>query len=324
MKILVVGCGRMGMSHGFLTAALIGKKRVVFVDTSFLSRLVIKVLGFETFRSVADASKNNVFTHGVVTTPTFMHASVIESLCFYGIRKLFVEKPFTANIKDSRKVLSVCTESKIEGQVGYVYRFQQNIMQARALIDNGSLGCIVSYKAQLTGNVVQSKGDKSWRTSEVSGGGVIRDFGSHLIDTVNLLFGVSGNIGSVVREKFLSFDTEDKCSWRLSHDDYSGVCMVNWTDNSVRKATMVIEIHFSKGKVIISGNGLNIESDSIVSKPEIPSGVKFYLRGEEFSRQIEVFLGLTKRSDWSIPCDFREAFEVDRIIEELKKSELLS
>jgi len=324
MKILVVGCGRMGMSHGFLSAALIGKSRVVFVDTNFVSRLVIKVLGFEAYGTIDKAVKNNSFSHGIVTTPTGSHAAVINSLNTVGIKKLFVEKPFTANVTDSRNLLEDCAEQSVVGQVGYVYRFQQNIMEAKTIIASGSLGRIVSYNAQLIGNVVRSKGDKSWRTSERTGGGVVRDFGSHLIDTVNYLFDATEIIENIVREKALSHDTEDKCRWTLNYGDYLGSCFVNWTDKSVRKATLTVEIHFEKGKVILSGNRLDIESDNLTIKPAIPSSVKFYLRGEEFSRQMEVFLGLTNHSKWSLPCDFSDAFEVDRIIGELKKSELLS
>ena len=177
--------------------------------------------------------------------------------------------------------------------------------------------------AQLTGNVVQSKGDRSWRTSELGGGGVVRDFGSHLIDTVNYLFGKSHGIEKIVRKNILSCDTEDYCSWKFRYDNYLGDCIVNWADKSVRKATLVLEIQFEKGKIIASGNGLKIESNIVVEKPLIPSEVQFYIRGEEFSRQMEVFLGVTNVSEWSSPCNFQEAYQVDRIIEELKKSELL-
>ena len=323
MKILVVGCGRMGMSHGFLSSALVGKRRIVFVDTNFISRLFIKILGFEAYGSIDRAITNNSFSHGIVTTPTGSHASVVNCLNGVGIKKLFVEKPFTANFTDSYELLEYCVEGSVSGQVGYVYRFQQNIMEAKEIIDSGSLGRIVSYNAQLIGNVVRSKSDKSWRTSERAGGGVVRDFGSHLIDTVNYLFGATEIIENIFREKILSHDTEDKCRWTLNYGDYLGSCFVNWSDKSVRKATLNLEIHFEKGKVILSGNGLNIENDIPLTKPVISSAVKFYLRGEEFSRQMEVFLGLTDHSKWSLPCDFSDALEVDRIIEELKKSELL-
>jgi len=323
MKILVVGCGRMGMSHGFLSAALIGKNRVIFIDTNFLSRLVIKVLGFKTYKSITEAVKENIFTHAIVTTPTGSHASVMEELCCNNIKKLFVEKPFTANTAESVRVLNAAEEINVDGQVGYVYRFQQNIMEVKAFIDCNIFGQVISYNAQLTGNVVQSKGDRSWRTSELGGGGVVRDFGSHLIDTVNYLFGKSHGIEKIVRKNILSCDTEDYCSWKFRYDNYLGDCIVNWADKSVRKATLVLEIQFEKGKIIASGNGLKIESNIVVEKPLIPSEVQFYIRGEEFSRQMEVFLGVTNVSEWSSPCNFQEAYQVDRIIEELKKSELL-
>jgi predicted dehydrogenase len=112
----------------------------------------------------------------------------------------------------------------------------------------------------------------------------------------------------------------------------SGVLSVNWSDDTYRKMSTSITISGTRGKIISDANELKVylKSDSLpngYSKgwnvkyiTELTDGVDFYLRGEEYSAQIDYFLKAVLKKVPNTINTFSSAYNTDNAIAIIKES----
>jgi len=102
---------------------------------------------------------------------------------------------------------------------------------------------------------------------------------------------------------------------------------VNWSDETYRKMSTSITVIGKKGKIICDATELKIYLKEPDSKEKLDRGwtikyitdlaipVDFYLRGEEYSAQIDNFVHhVIERKPTEINT-FRQALETDRVME---------
>ena len=175
----------------------------------------------------------------------------------------------------------------------------------------------------------KSNGD-SWREKRENGGGVVFEMGSHLIDLNNYLFGPAEKVGGTVLNTVFSKKVEDIVSSTIFHKDgLAGTLLVNWSDESYRKPMINIEIFGSKGKIVVDfygykiylmeeNNSLNMRKGwNIFKLPDVITPVPFYVRGNEFTRQLYYFIDLVCKKETNSICDFNDGLRAQEIIEML-------
>ena len=95
MSILIVGGGKMGLSHMAILNRLLDKGAVALCDSSALSRYVFGKLGIRTFKTLDAALASGTAWRGaLVATPTSSHFPIANTLLQRGI-PCFIEKPLT-------------------------------------------------------------------------------------------------------------------------------------------------------------------------------------------------------------------------------------
>ena len=57
MSILIIGGGKMGLSHLAIVSSYIGKKNVALCESNFFIRALFRALGFRAYRSTDKALK---------------------------------------------------------------------------------------------------------------------------------------------------------------------------------------------------------------------------------------------------------------------------
>ena len=105
---------------------------------------------------------------------------------------------------------------------------------------------------------------------------------------------------------------------------------INWSDSSVRKATNNIEINGSNGKILASKQDLSIFVTESNQELNLEKGwnqiyvtdeitdVPYYLRGEDFSRQLSEFSDLINDRIDESASSLYSASITDKILEEVK------
>ena len=88
-------------------------------------------------------------------------------------------------------MLDAVTKAGVKHMVAHNYRFVPAIVQARKLIESGTLGRIYHFRAvYLQEWIMDPNFEKVWRLDKsIAGSGALGDLGSHIIDLARFLVG---------------------------------------------------------------------------------------------------------------------------------------
>ena len=125
-------------------------------------------------------------------------------------KNILCEKPLALNSSQAEEMVRVCKENNVLFSVDYPYRYHPQIIKTKELIDNKLLGKIISIN--LNFNIDLPPGDNFRHNKELSGGGALRDLGTHLIDLLRYLGGEFNIIGSTVENIIYQSGVDDFAS----------------------------------------------------------------------------------------------------------------
>ncbi|MFC6639858.1 Gfo/Idh/MocA family oxidoreductase [Sulfitobacter sp. JBTF-M27] len=335
----IIGGGKMGISHLALITPYLGKSMVVLVEPKRSVRLLLSYFGYRSFSNVQKALRKAGKPKGVIiATPTASHAALIEWAISNNI-PFFVEKPLTLDAERSQILCKSAAEKGVPAQVGFVMRYVPSFQKVRSLIADGQLGAVKSYRASMSGNVISKPPKRSsWQGDFVRGGGCLNEYGPHIIDLTRFIFGEIDSVSKAAKGHVHCVDADDWIELEWHHlSGVAGALEIDWCDATKRKSTIQFEIIFDSATVrvdnsaleIISPNGadLNMASRCELDQPSRPPNVGYYLRGEEFSLELEDFLGTclgtSVHVDSNLPRDvtpkLEDGYAVDRLIDEIAR-----
>jgi predicted dehydrogenase len=325
----------MGLSHVAILNRLLEKGTVGVCDSSWLTRSMFGRLQIRTFSSLEKALQNpNQWRAAIVATPTPSHFAISKSLLERSI-PCFIEKPLTLNPTQSEVLADIQSRSGTIVQMGLVARFMQPFIRLRRIVKTSFLGAPLNYRARMLGNVVTKPGKYGWRTDFSRGGGCLNEYGPHLLDLCRSIFGDIKALQSSSFGRVHSSHADDnvKISWNHA-SGAEGDLLLDWCDISRRKSSIDFEVVFEHGIVRANDAGLSIQAKQDIEYDPalhreltgslLPLPVNFYLRGEEYSLQLEVFLERVLdmkllRADigHDLAASIIDGLEVDRLIKDI-------
>jgi len=339
MTILIVGGGKMGMSHLALATQYVGKRNVALCDTKRSTRLLFRFLGYQTFASVdAAAARLDQLDGVLIATPTSSHAPLAR----WAIGKkvpFFVEKPLTLDVRSSEELVALADSVGVPVQAGFVMRYVASFQRLRQLVADGRLGRLHGYTASMRGNVItKPPAADSWQGDFTRGGGCLNEYGPHIIDLCRFIFGPVHAVVTADMGRVYSTRADDRVSADWSHENSTpGRLEIDWCDPTKRKSVIEFLARFEHADVRADNSAVEIkwhddapltpEMRALIDVPVQPQNVGFYLRGEEFSLELEDFLGTcigrNLHVDETLPSDttasLRDGCEVDRLIDEIAR-----
>ena len=303
MNLLVIGGGKMGFSHASLATHYLGKKNVFVCDSKIFTRMFFRILGYQTFDCVKKAKRTlSTIDAIIIATPTPTHESLVRWSIINEI-PCFVEKPLTLNFQKSEELKKLAKNHNCFVQVGFVMRYITSFQRLKKVLGDNRLGRIVSYNASMHGNVITSPPHKtSWQGNFDQGGGCLNEYGPHVIDLCCFIFGNVREILSTKSKKILCTNADDHTLFQWIHENsVVGNIDINWCDPSKRKSVIELNVICEFAKIRVDNSSVEIywnDSSSLsqeekqeINPPIVPNNVQFYLRGEEFSLEIEDFIG---------------------------------
>lgn len=330
-KIALIGIGKMGLSHLAIANQTPGIEVVAICDTSKpLLRAIEKNTKFVGYTDYKKLIKENQLDGVMILVPNSFHYEITKYCIELGIH-VFIEKPFTLNYNDSKFLVDLAEKHNVKGQVGYVNRFNPIFQRVKKLLEQNVIGEINNYVNTMTGGVIL-KENKGWRNDYSKGGGCLFDYGPHCFDLSTFLFGTEVVVQSSVLKKVFSNAVDDVVYATLIHkNSIIGFNYINWSDSSVRKATNSIEIIGSKGKISASKQELSVFLTEANPELNLAKGwnqiyvtdentdIPYYLRGEDFSRQLIEFSDLINGKINESSSTLYSASITDKLLEETKK-----
>ena len=326
----IIGLGRMGLTHYSILNCHPAVKFVSICDSSSLIlKNMEKYTGLAIFENYEEMYNNMKLDFIIIATPTALHAGAVKSAIRKNIH-IFVEKPLTLSVTEGREIVAMLSGTRLVNQVGYVIRFNEIFSKVKKHLQDGLIGEFVSFKMEMYGPTVLKDSKTSWRSKKMEGGGCLHDFASHGIDLINYLIGPPNRVSGSVLQSIHSANVEDAAySTLLYPNNCTGNLIVNWSDPSFRKPTYQMYILGQYGKIIANLHGYKVyfKYDPPLKEfgrgwntryiTDFASPVRFYVRGNEFTRQLDYFIDcILKKSPGDI-CSFTDGLKTDEIIESI-------
>jgi scyllo-inositol 2-dehydrogenase (NADP+) len=334
IKLGFIGLGRMGITH----LSILNSNPDVNITSASDPSKVINILFKKYFDNISLYSDHKELINKekpdaiVVSTPPNLHYEIVSEAVENKIH-VFVEKPFTLSYKESSELSGLAEERGIINQVGYVNRFNDMFLKTKELIENKVIGNVTGFKSEMFSYTI-SKEDaaEGWRGSEESGGGCLNEMASHAVDLVNYIIGVPDMVSESVLSKILSKNVDDVVSSTFVYNNgVKGTLYVNWCDPAYRKPTNKLEISGTDGQLFVDQHGLKIflkranemynlkEGWNTIFITDAFSNVPFYVRGNEFTRQLYHFIESLNGNDTKKVCTFRDAAETQKVLNMIRK-----
>jgi predicted dehydrogenase len=333
IKVALIGAGKMGISHLSILGAHPDVQVVGVADTSKLVTDVLdKYSAFPAFtdykKMIAETKPDAVF----ISVPTKYHASMVEEMLQQNLH-VFVEKPFCITAAEGEKLVALAAEKNKINQVGYHNKFIGTFEEVKRLVTAGHLGNIQHFHGEAYGPVVIRKAKETWRSDPKEGGGCLMDYASHVIDLINYLVAPVDKVHGSLLKSIYSSNVDDAVYALLeTGSNISGVLSVNWSEETYRKMSTSITIMGSEGKIISDASELKVYFKSDKCAPGYSKGwntkyitdlapaVDFYLRGEEYSAQIDHFIASILGKVQQHKNTFASAWQTDKVISLIKNN----
>lgn len=326
----LVGLGRMGLTHFSILRNHPQVNLVAICDSSsFVLKNVTKYINIQGFKDYCKMIDEVDLDFVIVATPVHLHTEVAE----YAVRNnlhVFVEKPFCLDAEQGSKIVDMVRGKNLMNQVGYVLRFNDVFREVKKLLEAQLIGELLFFKIEMSGPMVLKSIESTWRGKKSEGGGCLRDFASHIIDLVNYLLGAPQRVVGTALKQIYSKDVEDAVYSTFLYDDgLVGHLHANWSDPSHRKPTYRLEILGRKGKIMADSHACKLFLKNTPADPRFTPGwnmryitdltrpVRFYVRGNEFTQQLDYFIDCIVKGNQENMCSFADGLATDSIIEKL-------
>jgi predicted dehydrogenase len=294
----------MGLSHQSIANTHPNIRLTCVCDTSkYVLDVLSKYTGVKAYsdhkKMFAEEQLDCVF----IATPSKYHAEVVTAAIERNLH-VFCEKPFGLDAGDGYRLAELAEQKRLINQVGYHYRFVAAFNEAKRVLDQKLIGDIHHIRAEAYGPVVLRQKGSTWRSQKSEGGGCLFDYSCHAIDLLHYLVGRPVSVSGSVLNSVFSNDVEDEIYSTLHFDNGQfGQLATNWSDESFRKMSVKISIWGTNGRMNVDRQELQLYLRTPpAGTPELKHGwnvrytteltepVWFYMRGEEYSAQINHFV----------------------------------
>ena len=232
LDLAVIGCG--AVTTGLYRGAL--KKlesrdiaRVVALVDPSTERTAVLARDFRAARAFTTTEQAFAETRPaltIVASPAGRHAEHATAAFAAGSHVL-CEKPMTVAASDGERMLAASRDAGRVLAVGMVRRMFPSLAEARAILASGVLGDQVRfvYREGLVYSWPVST-DAAFRRA-TAGGGVLTDFGSHVLDFLAALFGAPTVNGYA--DDALEGGVETNCRIELAFPTATGIAQLSWS-----------------------------------------------------------------------------------------------
>ena len=182
-------------------------------------------------------------------------------------KNILCEKPLAISSSQAEELVKICEKNNVLLAVNYVHRFHPLVLKAKEIIDSQMLGKLTSIHMNFNIDIPPSNNFRF--NKDLSGGGALRDLGTHLIDLMRFFGGEIQTIDGVMDNIIYKSEVEDFVSAiiKFKSNGYGHFC-VSFNN---KKGFNRIEILGHKGAISI---------DNLIGKKNVSAKLNILLEGE--------------------------------------------
>ncbi len=207
LRFGLVGAGGIARSYVDVFAGVDDAQIVGVADPDGdAARALGAALGVRTAPSFAALTQAVALDAVIVCTPPDLHPSIAIEAIDAGLGVL-CEKPLAIEIDAAHRMIAAATAARTPFTMATKFRFVDDVLAARALVDDGVIGEVIQLE-----NTFASRVDMRhrWNSNRaVSGGGVLIDNGTHSVDIARSFLGPIEAVLALERRRVQPLDVED-------------------------------------------------------------------------------------------------------------------
>jgi predicted dehydrogenase len=266
-RLVVVGYGTMGVTHRERLADVDGIEVVGAVDIDPVREQYATEDGLHVYPDLATALADDSVDFVFVCTPNDSHRPITEAALRAG-KHVMCEKPAMLNSGELESVIGLAERTGRVFAVHQNRRWDEDYQSMKRLYDERTLGSIRYVETRVHG----SRGiPADWRTQKAQGGGMLLDWGTHLVDRLLVMIdspvvAVFGRLSFVLGREvddgfkaYLVFANGVEALVDVSTTNY--VPLPKWLLQGAR-GTATIDDWQMNGKVLFHEIGLDEEADA--------------------------------------------------------------
>jgi predicted dehydrogenase/nucleoside-diphosphate-sugar epimerase len=189
LRLAVIGCGAISQSLHLPVLAGHERTRLVALVDRAIGRAQQLATGYGVPQALDDAGalRAEEVDAAIIATPAAHHAPCAIDLMQRGIHVL-VEKPMATSATDAEAMVRVADETGCRLAVGYFRRLYPSLRLMKSLLDQRFLGQPLRFVAEGGGMYSWAAATLANMRRDLAGGGVLIDYGSHILDLLFYLF----------------------------------------------------------------------------------------------------------------------------------------
>jgi len=145
MRILICGLGSIGRRH-LRNLVSLGESDIVLYRSGNSTLPGEELKDYPAESDLAAALERWRPAAALVTNPTALHQEVAISAARYGCQ-LFIEKPVSDRLEGISELRAAIEQSGHRALVGFQYRYHPGLRMAKRLVDEGTLGMLLTAQA---------------------------------------------------------------------------------------------------------------------------------------------------------------------------------
>jgi len=293
LRLAVVGAGAIAHAYKLALPTVDEVRPVAVADVRHeAAEALAEALGCAVVSDVAELADPARTDLVLIATPPNTH----EELCGLFLRAgvpVMCEKPLSVDSVSTRRIVALAESTGTLLTMASKFRFVPDVIEARSLIQSGSLGRVIRVE-----NAFASRVDmrNRWNADRaISGGGVIIDNGTHSIDIMRYLLGPVDEVFAASAVSASDLTVEETVaimvrmvdgqlgsidlSWSLDRitDRYlavfgtEGSLEVGWKGSRLRLASNPAETKFGDGydKVVALGGNVRNVARAVLGEEEL-------------------------------------------------------
>ncbi len=208
---------------------------------------VADTVGCKSYSNYQEMLANTPFDAAIVCTPPITHPEICIWLLENGVHVL-CEKPLAIDSASAKSMLDAASRSGNKFTMASKFRFVQDVIKAKSIVESGILGEIILLENTFTGYVDMSQ---RWNSNpEISGGGVLIDNGTHSVDLIRYFLGPLTEIQAVEGKRVQRLDVEDtvRLFVRTERNEMGSIDL-SWSLN--KQLPRYVSIYGALGTVIV-------------------------------------------------------------------------
>jgi predicted dehydrogenase len=237
INIGLIGIGGIGKTHLNNCMKIEDIKVVSVADTSKRALSNAKNIGIKNLHSnYEEMLKLDEIDGVIISLPNFLHKKAVNASAEAN-KHILVEKPLARNHNEGKEMINSVKKSGVKLMIGYPLRYSKNNFEFKENIEMGLYGDIQGTHGVYVGpGPYRHRNEEGhpvrvpewWFNKELTGGGVVRDLGSHLINLMRWMLGDISKVNGFLGYRY-NLENEDHASVSLLFNNrITGTLNLGW------------------------------------------------------------------------------------------------